>query len=189
MKTHGLDAEVEVRIVDDGIKRDEINIHHRIVASANGIDQVTVARFDYQFRQIVFAREPLLSDDHSLVVAFQTGGFLDGERPNDFWEGTPICLRPLAARLFNNRGLAQHKRGAFSQSSADFSKAVELDPEYAQAFYNLACAQARLGRKTAGIKSLKRSITLKPQVFKKKAKNDQDLDSLRGDPAFLTLIE
>ena len=137
MKTHGLDAEVEVRIVDDGIKRDEINIHHRIVASANGIDQVTVARFDYQFRQIVFAREPLLSDDHSLVVAFQTGGFLDGERPNDFWEGTPICLRPLAARLFNNRGLAQHKRGAFPNPRPTFRRPLNLTPNTPRRFITL----------------------------------------------------
>ena len=53
--------------------------------------------------------------------------------------------------------------------------------------YNLACAEARLGETESAFTHLRESLDKRPQLAEN-AKDDPDLDSLRGDPRFDELL-
>jgi len=55
------------------------------------------------------------------------------------------------------------------------------------AAYNLACAEALLGNRSAAVKWLKKAISL-DETQKESARADEDLASLRGDPNFDALV-
>ena len=46
------------------------------------------------------------------------------------------CKSPHKARPYNNRGNAYKKKGNLDQAFLDYSKAIEVDPNYALAYYN-----------------------------------------------------
>jgi tetratricopeptide (TPR) repeat protein len=56
-------------------------------------------------------------------------------------------------------------------------------PDNAGTLYNLACAQARAGRSDVALDHLRRAVDLDPR-FAEYAQNDDDLASIRDDPAF-----
>ena len=58
---------------------------------------------------------------------------------------------------------------------------------YAAPLYNLACCEALAGRKEDAIAHLAQAMELRPQL-RDLAKEDTDLDSLRGEPAFQELV-
>ncbi len=64
----------------------------------------------------------------------------------------------------------------------------ELDEPAVTAFgvYNLACVYARAGRTQDAIRALDEALRLRPQLTAW-SKEDSDLDSLRGDPAYQAL--
>ena len=60
---------------------------------------------------------------------------------------------------------------------------VELQPQDAIAYYNLACSYARLGQVTAGLDALEQALRLGYSDMAH-LDADSDLDALRGDPRF-----
>ena len=65
---------------------------------------------------------------------------------------------------------------------------VRLLPKNATAHYNLACSLALLKRKAAAIRSLRQAVQLGYTDFDW-MQQDPDLDGLKKDPAFNSLLE
>ena len=70
-------------------------------------------------------------------------------------------------------------------------RAVELDPGYGSAWYNLACAHARLGEKPAMLEALRAAIRqdeARHDDYAKTAWNDADFKAFRKDSDFVALV-
>ncbi|MBV9810417.1 MAG: AraC family ligand binding domain-containing protein [Solirubrobacterales bacterium] len=63
---------------------------------------------------------------------------------------------------------------------------LEIHPESASLYYNLACLEATQGNREAAIAALRRALGLRPEVAGW-AHDDEDLESLRDDPEFRSL--
>jgi len=70
---------------------------------------------------------------------------------------------PLA---YANRGIAYGEEGRITLALADFSRAIEIKPDYAKAHYNRANAFDILGRKEAAIEDLSAAIRANPRYLK-----------------------
>jgi tetratricopeptide (TPR) repeat protein len=64
---------------------------------------------------------------------------------------------------------------------------IEADPQYALLFYNVACCESLTGQTTEALEHLRQAIELSER-FRDYAKNDSDLDALRGEPAYQELV-
>ena len=47
-------------------------------------------------------------------------------------------LNPICAETYFNRGLSHAKNGEIELAIADYSKAIELNPDYAEAYYTIS---------------------------------------------------
>jgi hypothetical protein len=65
--------------------------------------------------------------------------------------------------------------------------AIEAHPEYAEPVYNLACCEALAGRTDDAIVHLRQAID-RQERLRDFAKEDSDLDPIRGEPAFKELV-
>ena len=64
---------------------------------------------------------------------------------------------------------------------------IESNPPCGLLFYNVACCESLIGQTTEALEHLGRAIELSEQL-RDYAKNDSDLDPIRGEPAFQELI-
>jgi hypothetical protein len=64
---------------------------------------------------------------------------------------------------------------------------VEGSPQYPMLFFNLACCESLSGRTADALAHLQQAIEMSEE-FRDSAKDDSDLDPIRGDPAFERLI-
>ena len=63
---------------------------------------------------------------------------------------------------------------------------VEAEPPYPEVLYNVACSESLLGRTEDALGHLRRAIELMPELGRF-ARTDEDLASLRDEPAFTEL--
>lgn len=104
---------------------------------------------------------------------------VDG-RPGRAYDATGWELwAPLAPRYF---------AGRYAEVSARLRELVVEHPQYPMLSYNLACAEALDGRTAEAIEDLRVAIEGNPK-HRDDARGDDDLDALRGDPAFTALLE
>ncbi|MEI1373461.1 tetratricopeptide repeat protein [Nostoc sp. UHCC 0926] len=75
------------------------------------------------------------------------------------------------------------------KSKTSFDKALELKPDYADAFYNKACCYALQGDIELAINNLQKVISLSPEQYLKMAKYDSDFDIIRENKQFQALIQ
>jgi len=82
---------------------------------------------------------------------------------NDFtiWNDT-IGKSPHKARPYNGRGLANLDQGKISQAEFDFSRAIELDPAYADAYYNRGLLYAKQKKFAQANADLTKASSLSP---------------------------
>lgn len=64
---------------------------------------------------------------------------------------------------------------------------IEANPQYPVAYYNLACCEALAGRTTDAIEHLRHAFEQRENL-RALAREDTDLDALRGEPAFEELL-
>ena len=100
-----------------------------------------------------------------------------------------VPLPALAARLINSRGLKAHKKKKYGDSARDFARSLELDPSFAQAAFNLACARARSDDAEGALDALAKAVKLDRETYVKRAKRDSDLEGLRETPRFRQLVQ
>lgn len=79
-------------------------------------------------------------------------------------------------RALHNRGVSRALSGDFAAGEADVMKALELEPDYANAWYNLGEIRFELAKVDAAIEAYDRAIALKPE--------DADAFNSRGHAKF-----
>ena len=78
-------------------------------------------------------------------------------------------------------------QGKEDEARAEFQAGLEAYPGAWQGHYNLACAEAKLGNSDAALEQLELAAEIDRAAVAKWAFEDEDLDSLRGDPRFLAI--
>ncbi len=94
------------------------------------------------------------------------------------------------AQAYNLGGLARHRGGDYSKSAVMWASAVQVDPSYAAARFNLACSLARLGRADDAIVQLRELVRAGPEgeEWRRRASRDTDLESLRARQDFRAIV-
>jgi hypothetical protein len=71
---------------------------------------------------------------------------------------------------------------------AEVRKALELSPGDPLMLYNAACCYARVGEKSAALRSLKESVAAGLEDYEW-IKTDPDFDSIRQEPEYVALMK
>jgi serine/threonine protein kinase/cytochrome c-type biogenesis protein CcmH/NrfG len=90
------------------------------------------------------------------------------------------------AHIFYAVALA--RAGRMEEGKREAAKAVELNPSDPLMLYNTACFYAKIGEKHLALDSLKNSIMAGLEHYEW-IKRDPDLESIRSEPEYLTIIE
>ena len=69
---------------------------------------------------------------------------------------------PTDVTGFIDRGNRYSRNGVYHKAIEDYTKAIELDPESADAYYNRGCSWYEVGKNTESIVDLTRAIALDP---------------------------
>lgn len=77
--------------------------------------------------------------------------------------------------------------GRYAEVGAELRTAVKAHPQYGMLFYNLACCESLTGQLTEALVHLRRAIELSEE-FRENAKTDSDLDRIRDEPGFRSLM-
>ena len=114
------------------------------------------------------------------------------------WENEEIVYDTIApqslldqklAELYNAVGMHYYDEKDYEKAVESFDKALQIQEDYAQVYFNKACTQSLKGDKDEAIESLKKAIELEPGKFIEKAKTDKDLDEIRNEKEFLKIID
>ena len=84
-------------------------------------------------------------------------------------------------------GMSRLAQGDEEGAKAEFHAGLEAYPGAWQGYYNLACAEAKLGNLDAALERLEQAAEIDRDAVAKWAPEDSDLESLRGEPRFLAL--
>ena len=87
----------------------------------------------------------------------------------------------------DNKGCAYFKQGKYAEALDAVNKAIEINPQYANAIYNKGIYCLLQNNVDDGLKLLKESFEI-DSSYREMAKTDNDFDSIRDDPRFQTLI-
>ncbi len=82
----------------------------------------------------------------------------------------------------------QSKLGRHDGAIKHYDKAIELQADSANAWYNKACAYSLKGDKERSLYNLRKAIELDPE-YKEKAKKDEDFRNLWDDENFKKIVE
>ena len=77
--------------------------------------------------------------------------------------------------------------GKYAEAADLARELIEPHPQYADAFYNLACIESLAGRKDDAIEHLRHSIE-GSEKFREFAKSDSDFDPIRDEAEFKELV-
>jgi len=67
-------------------------------------------------------------------------------------------------RFYNNRGVANGKKGQYDQAISDFSKAIELSPAYQKAYNNRGTIFGRMGQYDRAIADFNKALEIDSMV-------------------------
>ena len=79
--------------------------------------------------------------------------------------GSPLitaCANPLANNSFNS-GVDKYEQGDYQGAIADYTKALEINPESANAYYNRGNAKNKLGDHQGAIADYTKALEIDPQ--------------------------
>lgn len=81
----------------------------------------------------------------------------------DLWNDVLVQF-PDSELAYNNRGdiLSNLEPPQYEKALSDFNRAIELDPNYDQTYYNRGVVKAHLGDKEGAMKDFNKAIELKP---------------------------
>lgn len=95
------------------------------------------------------------------------------------------------AKLQYNKGIDYYQLGQFEESASCFKKAIELDPNYIDAYYNLGSILEYMKQDEAALTVFKQIILRKPDDFEsvyKAASLSKKLGEIEKAKMYLTLI-
>jgi tetratricopeptide (TPR) repeat protein len=91
--------------------------------------------------------------------------------------------------MWYNRGVKLGEQGCYSEAIACYDAALEINPTFANAFYNKACCYALLGFGDLAVDSLARAINSAPHFYRELALADSDFLGMRKYERFAALIQ
>jgi tetratricopeptide (TPR) repeat protein len=94
-----------------------------------------------------------------------------------------LALDPRNVNAVNNIGVTFLQERNFTEARKSFEAAMRLQPDYVDPQYNLACLYAIQGDTQKGLEYLRRAVSLDGSASEW-ARNDGDLNALRGLPGF-----
>ncbi|MBT9255305.1 hypothetical protein KMZ30_06910 [Phycicoccus sp. KQZ13P-1] len=80
-----------------------------------------------------------------------------------------------------------YQEGAYREVADQLRTVVASHPQYPMLFFNLACCESQCGRASEAVEHLRKAIEMS-EAFRDSARNDSDLDPIRGEPGFQQLI-
>jgi mannose-6-phosphate isomerase-like protein (cupin superfamily) len=149
-----------------------------VVVSGRATFTVDGEQVDAPSGTVVFVRDPAATRS---AVAEESGTTVlaIGGRPGEAF----LPLPPEATTAFQ-----AFNRGDYERSIALYEKLLaEHLPGNAAVLFNIACAEALLGRTDAAIERLEAAVQADDRA-REVARTDSDLDSLREDPRFAKLV-
>ncbi len=100
---------------------------------------------------------------------------------------TRMAVATFASLVFNDTGMAHHRKGAWRKAAELFTRAVYADPSRELPAYNLACALARAGDARAE-QALAHALERGGTAVRERAAKDKDFDSVRTTPWFRAAV-
>jgi tetratricopeptide (TPR) repeat protein len=108
---------------------------------------------------------------------------------------TIVAIEGTPGKAYEPRGwelwaplVPLYESGEYAEVAERLRVLVEASPQYALLFYNLACCESLTGRTTDALDHLRRAIDMSEE-FRGYAKDDSDLDPIRGEPAFKRIVD
>jgi tetratricopeptide (TPR) repeat protein len=143
----------------------------RVVFTVSGED------VDAPAGTIVLVRDPAATRK---AVAAESGTIVltVGAKPGEAYHPLPWEANAEILPLFD--------QGEYEEAKRRLQALVAEHPESANPFYNLACAEARIGEAEAALEHLARAVEIDASVVRF-AHDDPDLESIRADPRFPAL--
>ena len=105
--------------------------------------------------------------------------------------GTSFAAIATDAKLQYNKGIDYYELGQFEESASCFKQAIELDPNYIDAYYNLGSILEYLKQDEAALAVFKQIILRKPDDYEsvyKAAVLSQKIGEIEKAKMYLTLI-
>ncbi|MGE5553606.1 MAG: tetratricopeptide repeat protein [Betaproteobacteria bacterium] len=96
-------------------------------------------------------------------------------------------LAPEDRTIRLNLALALWQQGSVAEGRVALQALLKEDPQFASAYYNLACLEANAGRRADALDALRKAIGLNAG-YREMARQDPDLASLAEDPDFRALV-
>ncbi len=146
-------------------------------------DDLAPLRSERRFQELVRMTEDLRLNGDGL-----------GDRDRQGWrESVPRFERmtrqyPSAGRTWFNLGYAQLKARDLEGSKSSFTHALDLEYRTPTTMYNLACVSAQLHDFDGAMEWLERAQSA-GMSLENYAPGDRDLDPLRADPRFRTMLD
>jgi tetratricopeptide (TPR) repeat protein len=111
--------------------------------------------------------EALLGESHRLMA-----DLLNGNREIQTYyaeqrkhvEEDALRRKKESSREENNRGVVYFYRSAYEAAALAFEKAVEYDPEYAEAYNNLGLVYTELERSDHAVQAFEKALSLRPDL-------------------------
>jgi tetratricopeptide (TPR) repeat protein len=100
----------------------------------------------------------------------------------------PTPSSPVTPEDHYIRGVELAERSRLDEALTYFTKALELDPEYADAEYNIACIHCRMGQPEKALDILW-GLTENNEQFIETAMNDEDFEPIWQNNDFITLVQ
>ncbi|MEA5572591.1 tetratricopeptide repeat protein [Calothrix sp. UHCC 0171] len=97
--------------------------------------------------------------------------------------------KPEDADSWFQKGLALTATQNHLEAIPAYQQAIQIQPDFAPAFYNIACCYAQENNLELAIHNLEKAISLNPDLYLNDAKTDSDFDKIRENPAFQALLQ
>jgi len=170
-------ADAGDRIINEHDETDDGNEELYVVTQGHAVFELDGERRDAPTGTLVYVRPNVkrtafAEEPGTTILA--VGGVPGEPYQPDGWE----IWAPLRALYEAGDHTAVVERGR---------EVIEANPQYAVPMYNLACCEALTGRTTDSIEHLRQAIE-RQERLREFAKQDSDLDPLRGEPAFKELV-
>ena len=86
-----------------------------------------------------------------------------------------------------NRGIALGNLGRFEEAIASYDRAIKINSNSANAYYNKACCYGLQNNVELAIENLQRAINLDVE-YQDMAKTDKDFEQIRRDERFQSFL-
>jgi tetratricopeptide (TPR) repeat protein len=99
-----------------------------------------------------------------------------------------IALDGSLPEAYNGVGVTYRMRNDLPSALAWYKKALGVDPDFGDAYYNIACVYALQGERALALRYLQ-IAAMNGYATAEGIDADPDLESLRGDPAYRALVK